>query len=103
MAGEYVSSFDYGVSGATGTGSQRGSSIVKPPSADIDWKSIIGLLGNKPLQGMQVPFQSLLSQYPGTNAMSQTLPTPAMFPEEQQKQTSISDMVSLAELIMLFI
>ena len=72
--------------------------ITTPTSTGIDWKSIIGMLGNRPQQGMQVPFQSLQGQY-GTGAMTQKLPTPAMFPEEQQQQSSAAEIEQWVEFI----
>ena len=100
MAGGYGSLFDFGASGATNTGSQGGSSVVKPPSAGIDWKSILGMLGNKPQQGMQLPFQPLQGQY-STGTMTQQLPTPAMFSDTQQQQTSAGDVEQWAKFIKL--
>lgn len=95
MASAYADLFNFDASGAR----PDGSSVGTQPTPGIDWRSIIRLLGNTPTQVMQVPFQPLQSQYPGTNAVSQQLPTPAMLAEERQKQTSSDEIEQWARFI----
>ena len=97
MAGELFSMSNNGLSAADW---YKADSTPASTPKGIDWRSIIAMLGNKPNQSMQqVPFQSLQAQYPGTNMTSQIAPTPAMFPDEQQQQTSAEELGGCEELI----
>ena len=78
--------------------------VTTAPGNNIDWRSIIGLLGNKSNQQQQLPMQPLqVSQFSDSNVQTGTLKTPQMFPEQSEGQSSFGDVEQWAKFIaMLF-
>src|SRR3990167_6315307 len=80
---------EFGTTGGTATGSNGGSSLVKP-KLNLDWQSFIKMLeSNRSQQRSQLPLQPLQTQqFPGSNVQTAQLQTPQMFPPQSKDQAS---------------